>query len=140
MADMGISSSMTRGAAGLILLAAIVLALFFLVRPIHLVMPATGGARALLRLDNALGATVEPLDPGMARKLGLSSSGGFVVTSVANQGPALSAGLRVGDIIERIGGRPAAAVDTGSLSSANTQMLINRHGNHAIVTLDFARA
>jgi S1-C subfamily serine protease len=137
---MGISSSMTRGAAGLILLAAIVLALFFLVRPIHLVMPATGGARALLRLDNELGATVEPLDPGTARKLGLSSSGGFVVTSVANRGPAFSAGLQVGDIIERIGGRPAVAVDTGSLSSASTQILVNRHGNHAIVTLDFARA
>lgn len=140
MGDMGISSSMTRGAAGLILLAAIVLALLFVVRPIHLVMPATGGARALLRLDNALGATVEPLDPGTARKLGLSSSGGFVVTSIANRGPALSAGLRVGDIIERIGGQPAAAVDTGSLSSASTQILINRRGNHAIVTLDLARA
>lgn len=141
MSEMAISSSITRGAAGLILLAVIVLALFLALRPAHLVMPASGGARALLRLDNALGATVEPVDAGAARTLGLSSSsGGFVVTSIANKGPATTAGIRVGDVIERIGGQPAAAVDTGSLSAANTQILINRHGNHAIVSVDLAHA
>ena len=139
--DMGIATSITRGAAGLILLALILLALFLALRPAHLEMPATGGARALLRLDNALGATVEPVDAGTARSLGLSSSsGGFVVTSVASGGPAVAAGIRVGDIIERIGGRPAVVVDTGALSSMSTTMLINRHGNHAIVSVDFARA
>jgi hypothetical protein len=135
---MGISNSVWRGAAGLILLAIIVLALFLALRPAHLEMPASGDARALLRLDNALGATVEPVDAGTARSLGVSSSsGGFVVTSVANKGPAVSAGIRVGDIIERIGSRPAATVDAGSLSAASTQILINRHGNHAIVSVDF---
>lgn len=136
---MDVTNNVSRGAAGLILLALTVLALFLALRPAHLEMPASGDARALLRLDNALGATVEPVDAGMAQTLGLpSSSGGFVVTSVANKGPAVSAGIRVGDIIERIGGRPAATVDTGALSASTTQILINRHGNHAIVSVDFA--
>ena len=139
LADMGISNSVWRGGTGLILLAIVVLALFLALRPAHLEMPASGDARALLRLDNALGATVEPVDAGTARSLGVQSiSGGFVVTSVANKGPAVSAGIKVGDIIERIGSQPAATVDAGSLSAASTQMLINRHGNHAIVSVDFA--
>ena len=77
----------------------------------------------MLRVDNALGATVEPVDAGMARSLGLpGSSGGLVVTSVANKGPAISAGLRVGDIIEKIGGRPATSVNSNALST-------RRHSN-----------
>jgi hypothetical protein len=136
--SMGIGNKATRSAAGLILLAIIVLALFLTLRPARLDMPASGGARALLRLDNALGATVEPVDAGTARTLGLApSSGGYIVTSVANKGPAVSAGLRVGDIIERIAGRPAARVNVGSLPASSTPLLINRHGNHAIVSVDF---
>ena len=135
--SMGISNSATRSAAGLILLALVVLALFLALRPAHLDMPASGEARALLRVDNALGATVEPVDAGMARSLGLpGSSGGLVVTSIANKGPAISAGLRVGDIIEKIGGRPATSVDSNALSTAGTPILVNRNGNHAIMSIN----
>lgn len=122
------------------LVAVILVALFLATRVVRLDSPASGGARALLRLDNALGATVEPVDAPTARILGLSSGAGddFVVTSVANRGPAVDAGIRVGDVIERIGAQPAAGVRVGALSAASTPVLINRHGKHAIVSVDFA--
>jgi hypothetical protein len=139
---MATSNTVWRGAAaGLILLAIVALALFLALRPAQLEMPASGGARALLRLDNALGATVEPVDYGTARMLGISmGSGDFVVTSVANRGPAVDAGIHVGDVIERIGNKPAAAAETALHSAARTPILINRHGKHAIVSVDFAGA
>jgi len=139
---MGTSNTAWRGAAaGLILLAIIALALFLALRPAQLEMPASGGARALLRLDNALGATVEPVDHGTARMLGISTANGdFIVTSVASRGPAVDAGIHVGDVIERIGGKPAAAAGAAARSAARTPILINRHGKHAIVSVDFAGA
>lgn len=139
---MGTSNTVWRGAAaGLIFLAIIALALFLALRPAQLEMPASGGARALLRLDNALGATVEPVDGGTARMLGISiRDGDFIVTSVANSGPAVDAGIHVGDVIERIGGKPASSADAALHSPARTPILINRHGKHAIVSVDFAGA
>lgn len=126
-------------AALLILLAIIVLGLFLAFRPLQLESPATGGARALLRLDNVLGATVEPVDPSTAGVLGLrSSDGDLVVTSVATSGPAAEAGLRVGDVIERIGNKPATEVHSHSLSAARTPVQIIRGGSHAMLNLDFA--
>lgn len=139
---MGTSKTAWRGAgAGLILLAIIALALFLALRPAQLEMPASGGARALLRLDNALGATVEPVDDTTARMLGISTyDGDFIVTSVANSGPAVDAGIHVGDVIERIGGKSGSSADAALHSPARTLILINRHGKHAIVSVDFAGA
>jgi S1-C subfamily serine protease len=85
-----------------------VLALFLAARPLRVETPASASAQALLRLDSALGATVERVDHRTAAALGLrSADSSLVVTSVASSGPAAAAGLRVGDVIERIGGRPA---------------------------------
>lgn len=140
MRSVGITNRIWPGAAALLILAAIlVLGLFLTFRPFQLESPATGSARALLRLDNALGATVEPVDPNTAGLLGVQSNGtDLVVTSVASQGPAADAGLRVGDIIERIANRPASKAHSGSLSQARTPVLINRGGSHAMLNLDFA--
>ncbi len=142
MGGMGTSNTAWRGAAaGLILFAIIALALFLALRPAQLEMPASGGARALLRLDNALGATVEPVDYPTARMLGISiHDGDFIVTSVANRGPAVDAGIHVGDVIERIGGKPAASAEAALHSPSRTPIEINRHGKHAIVSVDFAGA
>jgi predicted metalloprotease with PDZ domain len=86
----------------------IALALFLAVRPLQVETPASASAQALLRLDSALGATVERVDHRTAATLGLrSADSSLVVTSVASSGPAAAAGLHVGDVIERIGGRPA---------------------------------
>jgi S1-C subfamily serine protease len=69
--------------------------------------------------------------------LGLRSGGReLVVTSVANGGPAAAAGLRVGDVIERIGGRPAGEQlrQSGSFAAAES-LDIRRGGKPAIVNL-----
>ena len=116
-----------RGTAVLLILGAVVLlALFLLLRPLQLESPASGGARAMLRLDHALGATVEPVDGAVAKRSGLVSGDGYlVVTSVASGGPAAEGGLRVGDIIQSIGGRP---VDQLSITEHSGPMSIWRDG------------
>lgn len=120
----------------LILAALVAVALFVALRPIRFESPVSGSGEALLNLDDALGATVEPLDPGTAGMLGLSSSAGdLVVTSVGTGRPAAAAGLHVGDIIEQIGGKPAAA---SAAPSEPTTIEINRRGKHAILQIAFA--
>lgn len=128
-----------RSAATLLTLGAIVaLALLLALRPLRVDSPASASARALLRLDNALGATVEPIDPSTAGMLGLQSNGGYlVITSVASNGPAATAGLRVGDVIEQIDGRPAAMLDLAELASA-TPVSILRDGKESVVNVQFA--
>jgi membrane-associated protease RseP (regulator of RpoE activity) len=129
-----------KSAAALLLLGAIiVLALFLALRPLRVDGPASSSARALLRLDNALGATVEPVDHATAATLGLRSTGrDLIVTSVASNGPAASAGLRVGDVIERIGGRPAGDLrETAGLASAEP-LSIRRGGKETILNVQLA--
>ena len=110
---MGMMAAMAqrwRGVAALLTIGAIVaLGLFLVLRPLRLDTPASESGQALLRLDNELGATVEPIDRAMAAKLGLKAADrDLVVTSIASGGPAAEAGLRVGDVIERIDGHPAS--------------------------------
>lgn len=128
-----------KSAAALLLFGAIVLALFLALRPLRVDSPASSSARALLRLDNALGATVEPVDHATAEMLGLpSGSRELVVTSVASNGPAATAGLRVGDVIERIGGRPASDFrETAGLASAEP-LSIRRGGKETILNVQLS--
>jgi hypothetical protein len=124
-----------NAALSLILGAMIVLTAFLALRPLRLEAPIFGSARTLLNLDNAVGATVEPVDRATATTLGLSSpAGDLVVTSVANRGPAAAAGIRVGDVIERIGGKPAAA---SAAPRAPTVVMINRGGKRAMLRIAF---
>ena len=97
-------------AALLLLGAIVVLALFLALRPLRVDSPATSSARALLRLDTALGATVEPVDRATAGMLGVQSSEhSLVVTSVASNGPAATAGLRVGALSRAVAVQTDAA-------------------------------
>src|SRR5512146_1637087 len=71
------------------------------VREVRVEAPASHDARALLKLDSALGATLEPLDATSARVLGGGSEkDDMVVTSLASGGRASAAGIRVGDVVE----------------------------------------
>lgn len=72
-------------------------------------------------VENAIGATLEPLDSAAAATLHISSSrDGLVVTSVSKSGPSAQAGIHAGDIIERVEGKrvrslgDAAVVLSGS--------------------------
>ena len=140
MENVGITNRIWPGAAAFLILAAIIiLGLFLTFRPFQLESPASSSARRLLRLDTVLGATVEPVDASTAGMLGVhSSDDDLVVTSVASRGPAADAGIKVGDVIERIANRPASKAHSGSLSNARIPVLINRGGNHAMLNLEFA--
>jgi predicted metalloprotease with PDZ domain len=101
--------------------------------------------------DEAVGATVEPLDVAAAESLGISRDRqGLVVTSVGENGPAAGAGLRPGDVIERIGrvsvASPAdAASELRDARAPDIILTLNRRGHYTIVHLpirppaDFAR-
>jgi len=130
-----------RTAAPLLILGAfIALALFLQFRPLRVESPASADARALLRLDGALGATVEPVDRSTAQRLGLPERNGLlVVTSVASRGPAAAADIRVGDVIEQIGGQPAVAAGNSALEpAAATPVSIRREGRTAVRNIQLA--
>jgi membrane-associated protease RseP (regulator of RpoE activity) len=141
MREMAISIHRGRSAAALLLLAGaiVALALFLALRPLRVDSPASSSARALLRLDNVLGATVEPVDHAPAASLGMRwPRRALVVTSVASNGPAATAGLRVGDIIEKIGDRPAGELrDVTNLTSAEP-LSIRRGGKETILNVQLA--
>ncbi|MDB5702929.1 MAG: periplasmic serine protease, DO/DeqQ family [Sphingomonas bacterium] len=92
-------------------------------------------------LDAALGATVEPLDRVTAENLGIPSRDkGLVITSLGENGPAAQAGIRSGDVIERIGGiavgSPGEAVEVlKHPRTPDIALTLNRRGHYTIVHL-----
>jgi serine protease Do len=52
---------------------------------------------------NALGITVQDVDPGLARAFGLPRPAGALVDAVAPDSPAAAGGLKPGDVIVRVG-------------------------------------
>ena len=81
-----------------------------------------------LEIDEAIGATVEPLDGATARSLGLAGeTHGAVVTSIANGGPAERAGIRTGDVV--------AAIDRPVNSTKDLAAGLGKDGNVLTVTL-----
>ncbi len=58
-----------------------------------------------------VGATVQTLTPELASSLGLRNAKGVVVDQLAADGPAAHSGLRAGDVIVSVDGRPATDAD-----------------------------
>lgn len=104
-------------------------------------LPGSRREAAVNALDAALGATVEPLDRATAESLGLSPRDkGLVVTSLGGNGPAARAGIRAGDVIERIGGAPVGSVGDAAAALKGAPLpeitlTLNRRGHYAIVRL-----
>lgn len=125
----------------LVTVGACVLLFFVMViaaRQVRLDAPASHHARSLLKLDSALGATVEPLDARAARSLGGGSQvDEMVVTSVAAGGRAATAGLRVGDVIEEVDGKDASNLDEAidAVSVDPTLIVANRHGSRVMLNI-----
>ena len=57
------------------------------------------------------GLSIQPLTPALARRLGFSDATGWVVTDVADNGPAAKAGVKVGDRIRKVNGRTINTLD-----------------------------
>lgn len=122
---------------GAILFAVLVVA----ARRVRLDTPASPHAQSLLKLDSALGATLEPLDARAAQMLGGGTHADeMVVTSLAADGRAAEAGLRVGDVVEQVDGEDPANLDAAidAVSTDPTQIVVNRHGSR--VTLNISAA
>jgi S1-C subfamily serine protease len=72
----------------------------------RVVEAAAGGGQVLVR--SWLGARTQPVTPEIARSVGLSSPQGALVADIWPGGPADRVGLKSGDIILTVNGRPAA--------------------------------
>lgn len=58
-----------------------------------------------------LGMAMEPLEPALAKRLGLTESIGLVVTGLERGGPAAQSGVEVGDIVLAIGPHALNSID-----------------------------
>jgi serine protease Do len=78
---------------------------------------------------SGFGLNVEPLTRERARELGVSATGGVVVTNVQASGRAADAGLRAGDVIVEVDGEPVASVDAlrSALKDGNRPALLLVH-------------
>ena len=108
--------------------------------PLPVEFPGGAAQLAVATLDAAIGATVEPLDRATAASLGIPmASKGLVVTSLAGGGPAERAGIQVGDVIERINGKPIISMPQAAAAIENAPgtvvLTLNRHGHYAMVRL-----
>jgi serine protease Do len=57
-----------------------------------------------------LGVLIQPLTPELARQFGVKPGEGVVVGDVLEGGPAEKAGLKTGDVIQAVGGKPVTDV------------------------------
>jgi serine protease Do len=131
-------------AALLVGVSACALAFALVERQAGLVLPADRSEEAAVVVDERVGATVERLDGGTARSLGISPrERGLVVTSLAMDGPAAQAGVRASDVIVRIGATPVAsrAAAAAALQRARppVTLTLNRRGHYAMVRLPMSR-
>lgn len=89
-----------------------------------------------------LGVSVEPLTAEMASQLGLpSGTQGLRIAAVDPNGPAATAGVRVGDVMLQVNRQPvrSAAEVTAALANAGDRpalLLINRGGRSIFVTVE----
>ena len=80
-----------------------------------------------------LGLTVEAVSPPMRAALGLGDTPGVIVADLAAEGPAMRAGLRVGDLLTAIGGRP---LDDLAITTFTQQMLALADGQRVTIALE----
>jgi membrane-associated protease RseP (regulator of RpoE activity) len=122
----------------ILILCALLFAALVLAGQLRFESPASHHARTLLKLDSTLGATLEPLDARAAQMLGGGSRvDEMVVTSVAAGGRASAAGLRVGDVVEKVDGKDPADLDAAidAVSTDPTRLVVNRHGSRVTLNI-----
>jgi serine protease Do len=115
--------------------------------PINLVKRILEEIQAHGRVRTAWpGMALHPVTPYVARRLGYRDVGGLVVSRVEPGGPAAQAGVRVGDRIRSVNGRPVETVDDaqrsiyGAAVGDRLRLRIERDGRSRDVTLTLAEA
>jgi serine protease Do len=88
----------------------------------------------------AAGLMVEPLTPQRARQMGLDDESGLLVTRVNPDGPAAEAGVRSGDVIQQVDGRPVNSAEALRKSLARGErpalVLVRRGEQDLFLTLE----
>ena len=101
---------------------------------------AKAGAESENRDAALQGVSVEDLDAGTARQLGLpASTKGVVVTEVDPASPAASAGLKEGDVIQQVNRQPVETAGDFARavkkSGGASLLLVNRAGNEMFLAV-----
>ncbi len=108
--------------------------------PRRLTVPGAGGAAAARAVE--IGLEVAAIDPAHAKERGITDLRGVLVTAVAPNSPGARAGLRVGDIVRRVG--DAAVTDAAQFAAAagealaggrSARLLVERGGDTRFVLL-----
>ena len=99
-----------------------------------------GSQPAGAQTNGGFGLSVEPLTAQSAQRRGLEVKEGLLVTSVDPAGAAADAGLRAGDVIQEVAGRPATSVEVlkQALTGAEERpalILVHRDGASIYLTL-----
>lgn len=92
----------------------------------------------------SFGVTVAQLDDSAREKAGLDeTASGVVVTALTTNGPADQAGVKVGDVILRVGDQDVASAETinealAAEGSKPALLLVNRNGRQIFLAVDVA--
>lgn len=70
-----------------------------------------------------LGLSLSPVTPQLTKRFGLKSGKGLVIVKVNNNSPAADAGLRPGDVIERVG---QTSVTTAAQLRSTVNAILNK--------------
>jgi S1-C subfamily serine protease len=135
----------TVAAALLVGVSACALAFALVERQAGFALPTDHDEEAVAIVGQRVGATVERLDGGTARSLGISpQERGIVVTSLAASGSAEQAGVHPSDVIVRIGatavGSRAGAAAALQGARSPVMLTLNRGGHYVMVRLPMSRA
>jgi serine protease Do len=84
-----------------------------------------------------LGLTVQDITPDLARRLGIEEGSGVLVSRVEPRGPADSAGIRRGDVIQEVNRQPVSSVEefNRALEQAGTEediLFLVRRGEESL--------
>lgn len=107
---------------------------------------ASRGSESSEEGGGKFGMTVQPVTPSLAQQFELPKGArGLVISDVDPEGEAAAAGLRPGDVIEKINGREVATVadlraELAKATDKPALLLVNHEGQSAFITLRAPRS